>query len=291
MKQLLSPLIILLLASLAPAEAISPSSLHPMSQDTIAPDVARGSKATPESGDLGDSGSRTGREQVAATSPWSDWIAVFIALLALYFTIRESRRNGCAILSVTACRWETRMGRAVATDGMESLLILRVRNLGAPLSGFGAAIDFNSPEGGSFHIPFRIEPSPGPAVFMRGMEVECVMSNLRDASNLVCLDLLRSVRDQRTFVSFYAGGYLVHRRRVGGWVDRVAEVWNRFAYQINRRFDRRRLTPSGKPLLHPGEVCLPRVEVARHVADFVSSVNPHRPADASSSATNPPYGN
>jgi hypothetical protein len=103
-----------------------------------------------------------------------DWLALTVALVAILYTLRESRRNNSVWLSIEDC----------VSDGSQSVhenncqyfhrFTVRIRNNGIPLYGLSAAICFRGADGsGTLTCPIRRKQLAGDRdEFGKGMIAE-----------------------------------------------------------------------------------------------------------------------
>lgn len=165
-----------------------------------------------------------------------DWLALVVALVALLYTNRESRRNSSVWLTIEDC----------VSDGSQSVnenncqffhrLTVKVRNHGIPLYGLSAAICFRGADGsGMLSYPIRRKHLASDRdEFGKGMIAEFQLKSYEmSKSELTFLTSLESAKKQSATLNFYSQNYLcasfpVHARTV--WLKKA---WNRLAWRFN----------------------------------------------------------
>lgn len=211
-----------------------------------------------------------------------DPVAFVVALVAIWFTWKESRRNNTVILKVRECK-----GSFVRhiTSGEFQLLELWIQNRGISLYNVAVSLGFRGKNGGGWlTCPLRSGYNePGPEIegaiaipskprtnftvypeFARGMVGKFYLNSAEEEPGADrFFRLLEDPGRQNACLNVYAQDYLAYSFRIGGFWDGVKARWNRFAYWFNNLFKHSHgpsapPSPPGTQIIHIPEI-LPRL--------------------------------
>jgi hypothetical protein len=188
-----------------------------------------------------------------------DPFALLVAVLALWYGIRESRRNNCVILKVKDCSYGGHQSVDENSGRPFAIFRLLLRNAGIPLYDVHVQLTFQEEGGwGLLQCPLTREGNGvvGNDQFQRGMVAEfCLKSYEQNEGGRRFLSRLKDPTKQRAAFAVYSQGYLAKVFLAGGMWDRCKSRWNRIAETINGLFEREiGKNPEGQPV-----VTLPRV--------------------------------
>ena len=104
-----------------------------------------------------------------------DPMALFVAALALWLTIREIRRNNCVILDIRECEGSTCQNINENNSQFFHYTKVLIRNDGITLYDVGLALTYRLPDFGgemSFHFQRKDDNAQSQNTFSRGMIAE-----------------------------------------------------------------------------------------------------------------------
>lgn len=199
-----------------------------------------------------------------------DLIAVATALVAIWYLIRESRRNNRVILKIKACAASGR--QAIDENGGQFFheFKLVIQNNGISLHHVHAAIGFHGPEGhGWFTLPLKRRKRSGDRdEFAKGMIVEFGFQTYEfDKNDLAFLSMLRDPVDQNAQLRVYSQDFLAASFRIGGFFDRLKSRWNSLAFRFYNLFTHK--AGKNKDAMQSYELLPIFTVLGRHVIDFV----------------------
>jgi hypothetical protein len=206
--------------------------------------------------------------------PIIDIIALFVAVLALWFTINEARKNNCIILDIKKC--EGSSCQSIDENKCQYFHYLKVliRNKGIALFNVQLALTFQLPNYGgemSFFLKRKDDNTLEQNNFSRGMIAEFdLKSYLCHPHTLNSLMKLTDLAKQNACFRIYSQGYLAKEIRVSTQYERLKLKWNHWAYLFNKIFDKTIEREGNCPLLITSNY-LPKFNtVAEHVKYFIS---------------------
>jgi len=170
-----------------------------------------------------------------------DLIALATAVVAIWYTIRESRRNNSVVLRIEDC----------STSGVEAInenagqffhkLTIVIQNRGIALHEVRASISFRDPdEHGRFNLSLERRKRSGDRdEFAKGMIAEFGFKSYKHEDYGTFLRLLRNPKAQDAKLCIYSQDYLAASFRIGGLLDRLRSRWNGWASRFNNLFTRK----------------------------------------------------
>lgn len=166
-----------------------------------------------------------------------DWVSLTVALLALWITFADYRRNNYVIVRVIECSCSHPQSIHENREQPFHHFRILVRNHGLPLYGLSAALKFTGENGaGTFtlHLKKAGETNGLRDECARGMIAEFYWKSYQlDDTDLGVLLILKDLAKQHARLCLYSGGYFACDFRVGGVMDRLKALWNRFAFKVN----------------------------------------------------------
>jgi hypothetical protein len=154
--------------------------------------------------------------------------AVVIALAALAFTIRESRRNNGTVLRVVESAHEIGTFFSEAGPNEHNRYCFTIRNFGIALYNVQVSLEYDMPTGGIMRVMLRA-PSPANAsgAFHKGTIGRFYLDRLPMPNHTRLLaQHLKDPRRQRAVFCLYAQGFLVGTFPIGDWRDRTRQNFN-----------------------------------------------------------------
>lgn len=170
-----------------------------------------------------------------------DPIALMVAAIALMLAVRESRRNGSALISLSMCKYH----------GIQSIIEnrgqpfgefrIQIRNEGVTLFRPSMSLGFRPlHSGGWINFPIKRDADPDKKLsedFARRMVSEFrIKSYELSPDDRKLLTTIKNVRLQETRIQVFSQGHRVCEFRAGGILDRLAMLWNRIAHKVNWSF-------------------------------------------------------
>lgn len=168
-----------------------------------------------------------------------DLLALIVAVIALWFALRESRRNSSVVLKVQDCRCS--FPESVHENKGQSFTEFRVliRNEGVSLYGPQLRLSFLEKDGfaiASMPMKRRDGDCRERDQFQRGMIAEFSIKTYElNQDDIRFLQRLEDVAKQRATLCLYSQGYLARAVPVVNWAERVKSLWNKFAVRFNYR--------------------------------------------------------
>ena len=225
-----------------------------------------------------------------------DPVAFAVALMAIWFTWKESRRNNTVILKVRECK-----GSFVRhiTRGDFELFEVWIQNRGISLFNVAVSLGFREKDGsGWLNCPLHSGyKEPGPEIveavtippehhtyfaeypeFARGMVGKFYLNSKEEGPGAErFLRLLDDPGKQEARLTVYAQDYLAYSFRIGGFGDRVKATWNRFACWFNNLFKHSHglspaPSPPGTQIIHIPEILPKFVTLDRGIMSFIKSL-------------------
>jgi len=168
-----------------------------------------------------------------------DPFALFVAVLALWFAIRESRRNSSVVLRVRDCSFSypQRLDENNAQHFGEFRVL--IRNEGVALYAPQLRLSFLEITGygiASMTVKRRGGSGDGEGSFQRGMIAEfSIKSYELDENDIRFLCRLENPAKQKAALCVYSQGYLARAIAVVTWAERIKSLWNKLAVKFNHR--------------------------------------------------------
>jgi len=189
-------------------------------------------------------------------------VSLFVSFVALLISWVNARRTNASVLRILKASGHTTCEARRSADSAEPLLeshrfAVWVNNLGLPLHDVRVWLRLVCKDGsGTMCIEMtRYAMDDEHVVHTRGELGKGMVGMFEIRSDDKCMKHFRlpPVETDR-YLDIEAAGYNVQSFRIGGWRDKLAADWNRVAYRINRRFDKRGTTHTGRAWLKPGNM-------------------------------------
>lgn len=157
-----------------------------------------------------------------------DWVSLIVALLALWITFADYRRNNYVIVRIIECSCSHPHTVHENQERPFHHFRVLVRNHGIPLYGVSAALRFTDENGaGTFTLPLKKagDKSEVRDEFGRGMIAEFYWKSYQlDDTDLGFLLSLKDSAKQFSRLCLYSGGYFACDFRIGDVMDRLRPV-------------------------------------------------------------------
>jgi hypothetical protein len=170
---------------------------------------------------------------------WVNIVAVGTGLVAIAYTIRESRQNNKVLLRVKSCEATGTQSVTENSGNFFHTLKIVVENYGIPLHSVRATISFvHHNEPGRFTLPLKRRPLSGDRdEFAKGMIVEFGFKSYElDRGDRGFLKILSQSTSGDKYLCIYSQDYLAAEFHIGGVSDKMKSRWNSLAYKVNNRF-------------------------------------------------------
>ncbi len=177
-----------------------------------------------------------------------DPLALTVALVAIYFVIKESRSNNNVIIKILECSSELRQN-VLENKSFFNLKIV-IQNTGLSLHDITLSLSYHGPQhSGRIYVSIPAKnKSSYSGEFAKGMiaEFEFKSYELKDFAPLT--KTLNDIRLQDTTLNLYSQNYLAKSFRIGGLRDKIIIRWNRIAQKL--RYQKKvGLSPEGCPVV------------------------------------------
>lgn len=198
-----------------------------------------------------------------------DPFALFVAVLALYCTLRESRKSNVAICRVIHCQYAGSWN--IADSKPKSTFKVLIRNDGISL--YDLKVGIRIVNYGVCNIPLHIQNAQNypNAEFARGMIAEFGLDTTQiDQAGRAMLDLVNKSKDNRVFLVIISQGYIAKSIPICDSWDRAKVRWNIFAVRFNRKFDREIDSKgmSNMKVVKPGNILPKFLTIGNHLQHF-----------------------
>lgn len=206
-----------------------------------------------------------------------DLMAFVVALVAIWFTWMESRRNNRVILKVLDCNGSSE--QSIETQGrIVDKFEIWIQNRGISLHGVAVTLNFR-PKNGSGHCNLPLRRSSTYDVddsheFARGMVGKFYLQSnkIRDA-DMCWFRMLEDPTVQNARLNVYSQDYLAYSLQVGGFKEKAKSKWNRFAFWFNNLFTHvHGKNPEGMPIIHTPELLPYFVTIENAIVYFFSQM-------------------
>ncbi len=211
---------------------------------------------------------------------YGDLVALLVALGAIWFTWRESRRNNLVILKVRECKTVSETSTE-NRGGITHKLEIWIQNRGISLHDVTVALGFQAENGGGWcNLPLHGSSKHDrvDAEFARGMVAEFYLKSAElGPGDEYFLRMLEDPKKQRACLNVYAQDYFAYSMRIRGAGDKIKSAWNSFASWFNNLFTHSHglsipPSPTGTHIIHIPEI-LPRfVTLEQGVMRFIRAV-------------------
>lgn len=170
-----------------------------------------------------------------------DFIAVATAVIALWYTGYESRRNNRVVLRIREFQSSGRQAVGENNEELFHFLKLVIENRGISLHNIRATIGFQPMGigGGWFNFALNRQGLSGDRdEFARGMVAEFKLKSYEfEPHDFSFVRMIENPTQQNAKICVYSQDYLAHEFQIGGWVERkLKSPWNQFANWFNRQF-------------------------------------------------------
>ena len=167
---------------------------------------------------------------------WAIDLSLIIALIALFYSIREIKRTNDIIIKIKEC--SSGLQHAIDENNGQpfSFLKITVQNNGINLYSPKMCLTFTHEKGGTFNAPLKQEIlSDFPVeTFSKGMIATFYFKTYElDKGNLHFLSLLRNPQKQNACLCLYSQTYLAKTFSVNSLSDRIKKLWNRLSWKLS----------------------------------------------------------
>lgn len=171
-----------------------------------------------------------------------DWIALLVALVSIWVTVREVHRNNAVCLKIDEC--SAQYSRSIHENNCQpfSQFRVRIRNQGIPLYRVFATISYRGRDGsGTISVSLRRIALEGDRdEFSKGMIAEFAFkSHEMKPEDKAFLSSLESLRKQNARLDIYSQNYLCASFPIADRTARMKSRWNAFANKLNFLLRRR----------------------------------------------------
>jgi hypothetical protein len=217
-----------------------------------------------------------------------DWLALMVALISIWITFREVRRNNAVCLEIVSC--ECKSTQSANENGCVpfSQFTIQLRNKGIALHSISMRLGFRGLDGsGLFSFPLiRSKLTGDRDEFSRGMIAEFYLKSYQlKQKEVAFIKMLVDSRKQDAVFNVYSQDFCCYRIPINTKRATIARFWNHCAVWVNLRFTRNlRKTPDGLPLLYtPTILPLFRADLKK-LDEFISDLR-HESPNASNTVT------
>lgn len=223
----------------------------------------------------------------------ADPLALVVGVVAIWFVWQETKRNNTPIVKIKECKGFSQQSVYENNGQLFHEVSVVLENRGVSLWNMSVAVQFRgadesgmSPDDSGtflFQLSPKVDrdsdpeqPPLGRVEFARGMFAEYAIKSykIQERGGGAYLGKLRDCWKQKARICVYSQGYLACSVRVGGFWDWIKGCWNRFAYKVNRHFEKTIERPGQVPLLKAPEI-IPTFSVLDHgLMYFIGEINP-----------------
>jgi hypothetical protein len=220
-----------------------------------------------------------------------DPVAFAVALVAIWFTWKESRRNNIPILKGIECKGSSETSiesKGKIVDKFE----IWIRNCGMSLYGVRVCLAFQGKDGSGWAtMPLRRSSkydNEDYPEFARGMVGKfSLRSDQLTPGDRSFLNLLKDPAKQKAELSIYSQDYLAYSIRIGNLRETMKRKWNWFAFRFNRLFSHSHGTNREGTMIEHTPTILPEFVTLEHgLMYFVEEIRkPEKPPVPTSQPT------
>lgn len=213
---------------------------------------------------------------------WIEFITVVTALASIWIAWAEARRNNRVMTSVRSCR--TSFIQSYENNERPfARFELVIQNRGICLHDVSVSLVFH-PRGEPETAQVPLFPLGGArdaararGELAKGMSLKCQLISYRmSETDKQMLAMLADEHSCDARILVYSQGYLAAAIQLNSQWSRGRAVWNKFAYLVNSRLDRRRTSPGGTEYIRAGTL-IPRFpEVESQLLEFARDLQPER---------------
>lgn len=175
---------------------------------------------------------------LASNSFWAVDASFVIALIALFYTVSEIRRNNNIVLSIRECGCSTRQSLDENKGKLFTHFKLTLQNKGINLHSLTLCLVFNLEKGGTVSCPLTQKNHLDVPInsFSKGMITTFYFKTHElTKEQLHFLSMLENPRKQDACLCLYSQTYLAKTFFVNSLSDRLKQLWNRLAWRLSVR--------------------------------------------------------
>lgn len=164
--------------------------------------------------------------------------SLLVAVIAVWFTIRESRRNNNVIVQIL--KFTYNYSQSLNENNTEPFSQLRIviQNKGITLHNLRLVLSYTGQDfPGRFSVPIPVKnTSPNSSFcqgeFSKGMTAEFCFKSYELSAIGPLKGTLKDIRTQNVTLCIFSQNYLAKIIKIGGPRDRIASLWNKYAGKI-----------------------------------------------------------
>jgi len=163
-------------------------------------------------------------------------LSVTIALIALFYTIREIKRSNNIIVKVKECSSGGTQSIYENNTQMFFFLKIMIQNKGVNLYCPKMSLSFRHEKGGTFNLPLKQKKQADFQVdtFSKGMITSFHFKTYElDKGELDFLNQLSDTRKQNTCLCLYSQNYLAKEFWINSFTDRLKQKWNQLSSKVS----------------------------------------------------------
>lgn len=163
-------------------------------------------------------------------------LSVIIALIALFYAIREIRRSNNIIVKIKECSSGGQKSIHENNAQLFSYFKVMIQNKGVNLYCPKISLSFMHEKGGTFNFPLKQKKQADFPVdtFSKGMITTFHFKTYElDRGELKFLDQLSNTRKQNAYLCLYSQNYLAKEFRINSFADRLKQKWNKLSYKFS----------------------------------------------------------
>jgi hypothetical protein len=207
-----------------------------------------------------------------------DYIALIVALWALWYTIRESHHNNNVVLKILEFQASYRQATEENRGQPFHLVKLLIRNHGISLHNLRVILAYDATinrGGGSISVQFSHKPLPDGSEFAKGMVAEFVLKSYElEKHEIEMLKLIKNPSKQHAKLCIYSQNYLAYQIRIGGMIDYLKSKWNSFAFSVNRMLTSKIGTSDdGIPVIRTFKILPTFIAREQNLANFLEGIS------------------
>lgn len=164
-----------------------------------------------------------------------DPFTCLVALFAVWFALREARRNNEVVLKVTGCRGGGSQNITENNCQMFCEFHVIIKNAGVAIHDVKVVLGFHELAGGTFSIPLEnLDSNSSTLAFIKGMRAKFGFKSYRlGETDKSMINHLKDLRSQKATLNLYSQGYLAKEFKIDTLGDRLKIRWNHLAYKVN----------------------------------------------------------
>ena len=162
-------------------------------------------------------------------------LSVSIALIALFYTIREIKRSNNIIVKVKKC--SSGFKQSIDENNTQRFFFfeIMIQNKGVNLYCPKMSLSFTCERGGTLNLPLKqkVQTVFSMDTFSKGMITSFHFKTYElDEGALDFLNHLRDTRKQNACLCLYSQNYLAKEFQINSFADKLKQKWNKFSYKL-----------------------------------------------------------